>query len=375
MRTKSRRKTVSLRDVASTAGVGITTVSDIVNRQVEGKYPETTRARVLRAVHQTGYTPSRAAQKLRGSSTREIGLVLTRAFENPFFARLTHELLSAFAARGYRVQLHVTGKDLFRLSRFPVELLGDNVDAVVLGPVYESDRGHLDAIEAFEEAEIPVTLFGGVCGTCHAEYVWPHIEAGELAAAMLLERGHRRLAFLGSGIGSAEPLNGKVAGAKAVVAEAGGHLDSIPHPDTGEYEDFYQTAASFCRSWRHAPEDLRPTGVLCLNDQMAVSLYAACSDLGVSIPGDLSVVGFDNIPEAAVLRPALSTIDFRLREQVDRIVDLTVRRCERQMFSDRCAAASPMALIRDSIRSVPVRDRSEGDARGGFGRRDVREEN
>ncbi|MEM1164690.1 MAG: LacI family DNA-binding transcriptional regulator [Planctomycetota bacterium] len=349
-----RRKNVSLRDVASLAGVGITTVSDIVNRQVEGKYPEHTRERVLQAVRQTGYTPSRAAQKLGGKRSKEVGVVLTRTFENPFFARLTHEIQKQLGRRGYRAQLHVTGKDLFLLSRFPVELLGDHVDGVVLGPVYESDREHLEALHAFEDAGIPVTLFGGSCGTAHAEFLWPHDAAGRLAADMLLDRGHRRILFLGSGVGSAKRRDGKVSGIEAAVEARGGMLDRVPHADTGDYEDFYQTAASFCRSWRSTPEAQRATAVICLNDQLAVSLYAACSDLNIAIPSDLSVVSFDNIPESVVLRPALSTIDFRAADQVQRIVDLMVCRIEGRDPNGSATPAEPIALVRDSVR--PLRD-------------------
>ena len=354
-KTRNGLKRISIRHVAEAAGVGTTTVSDIVNRNLVDKYPIETRDKVLRAMKSVGYTPNRAAQKLRGTRSREIGVVITREFNNPFFARLAHEIQSNLTRHGYRVQLIVVGHDMFSLARFPLELLSDDVDGVLLGPVYSTDRRHLDALQAFEEVNMPVMLFGGTCATNFLEYHWPHGQAGQLAADILLDRGHSRIAFLGSDDGTLGCDEGKSSSAAAAIARAGFTMERISHADTGDYDDFYQTAASFGRTWKQQPEEQRASAVICLNDQMAIAALAAWSDLDIRVPQDLSVVGFDNLPEAKVIRPALSTIDFRTAQQVEQLTHLFVKHLEGEHLNDeakRLDPVTPIPIVRDSVKTL-----------------------
>ncbi|MEL7373569.1 MAG: LacI family DNA-binding transcriptional regulator [Planctomycetota bacterium] len=346
------RARVSLKDVAGAAGVGVTTVSDILNRNIVGKYPPETRARVFNAMKETGYTPSRSAQKLRGTRSREIGVVLTREFDNPFFARLAHQFQRQLRQLGYRMQLQVTGRDLWTLSRFPMELLGDDVDAVILGPVYVSDRDHLDPLSAFSNASMPVALFGGPCDSGFDEYCLPHFDAGYLAGKLLFDAGHRRVAFPGGAPTDATgDQTSKDDGVCEAARECGATVEFIPHPDTDDYDDFYHTAAAFGRNWKRAAPDDRATGVVCRNDQMAIAAIAAWHDLGIDVPADLSVVGMDNLPESRIVRPGLSTIDLRMNDHVTQIVSRVVGRLEgRQVGAP--VIPKPQQVVRDSVRPV-----------------------
>ena len=350
-----RRSRVALRDVAEAAGLGTTTVSDILNRNIVGKYPPETRARVFRAMKATGYTPSRAAQKLRGTRSKEVGVVLTREFANPFFARLAHQFQRQLRQLGYRMQLQVTGPDLWSLSRFPMELLGDDVDGVILGPVYESDRNHLDPLQAFADLQKPVVLFGGPCESGFIECLFPHHEAGRLAGQMLFDVGHRRVLFLGgkrdsSGADETSKESGVVAAARA----CGGTVEFVPHLDTDSYDDFYAVASAFGRRWLRQSQAERVTGVVCRNDQTAMAAVAAWCDLGIKVPDDLSIVGMDNLPEGQILRPGLCTVDFRIEEQVERVVHLMIGALEdsgRQASSQ--PPPTPRAVWRKSVAPVP----------------------
>lgn len=348
----ARQPRVSLKHVAEHAGCGVTTVSDILNRNIVGKYPPETRARVFRAMKQTGYTPSRAAQKLRGTRSKEIGVVLTREFDNPFFARLAHQFQRQLRQLGYRMQLQVTGQDLWTLTQFPMELLSADVDGVILGPVYESDRNHLDPLSAFEGSSIPVMLFGGPCGSPFVEHHFPHFDVGRLAGEMLFDAGHRRIAFLGGG--AKAESGGRVSkedGVRHAAERVEGEVTYLPHTDTDSYDDFYHVAASFARSWRDIPVDIRPTGVVCRNDQMAMSALAAFYDLGVRVPDDLSLVGMDNLPEARVLRPGLSTVDFRTSDQVTQIVTRLAAELDGRELV-RGPVPEPRKIVRESVRRL-----------------------
>jgi LacI family transcriptional regulator len=347
----SSKSRVLLSDVAAAAGVGMTTVSDILNRNIVGKYPPETRAKVFEAMRETGYAPSRAAQKLRGSRSREVGVVLTREFDNPFFARLAHQFQRQLRQLNYRMQLHVTGRDLWTLSRFPMELLGEDVDGVILGPAYVSDRDHLDPLRTLADNGLPVMLFGGPCESGFDEHCLPHFEAGEMVGQMLFEAGHRRIAILGGAQKAAERTVSKEGGVQAAAERFGGTIQFVPHVDSDDYDDFYHTAAAFGRSWRRMPEHERPTGVVCRNDQMALSAMAAWHDMGIAVPDDLSIVGMDNLPEARIVRPGLSTVDFRVEAQVTQIVKRMVALLEGKEASST-QVPLPQPVVRDSVRQL-----------------------
>lgn len=287
-----RRSTIS--DVAEAAHVSISTVSLVMNGK--GPVSEETRVRVAEAAERLGYVPSRAAQGLVLRTTGNVGFVLredhfTRA--EPFYTRIF--LGSEFEARHAGVYvLLATVPGVYRARtdtpRFLRERAVDGV--VVAGRVPDA---FLDELAA---TRLPVVLVD------FAYRAWPSLgidnaEGGRMAARHLLDRGRRRLAFVGADPGHpslAERLHGFEQGAGRPIVRLTSH--DQPTRATGRQlgHTLFADAAD------------RPDGVFCANDALALGVLDAARDAGVPVPEALSVVGFDDVEGAAESSPPLTTL-------------------------------------------------------------------
>ena len=288
----SRRSTIA--DVAEAAQVSISTVSLVMNGK--GPVREETRERVTAAAARLGYVPSRAAQQLVGGLTGNVGFVLqddhfTRA--EPFYTRIF--LGTEFEARhaGVYVLLSTVPRDYRRREDTPRFLRERAVDGVVVaGRVPDA---FLDELAA---ARVPVVLVD------FAHRAWPSLgidnaEGGRLAARHLRERGRTRLAFVG-----ADPTHPSLADRLRGFEEVAG--ESIQRALSDE-PPTRAAGRALGRTLLATPGDL-PDGVFCANDALALGLLDAAREIGIDVPGQLSVVGFDDVEGAAEAAPPLTTV-------------------------------------------------------------------
>jgi LacI family transcriptional regulator len=345
---------VTLGHVAASAGVGKTTVSDILNRNITAKYPLETRNRVYRAVEELGYLPSRAAQQLVKGRSGQVGLFLTRDFSNPYFARVAHLAQQNFAKAGYRMQLALsTGQvteeaeaDLIRQLRI------DGIEALLIGPVYEP----VDILlhQSIFRGSIPIVTFGGdlhAQGFDQCDCVALDAHAGLTLAVSHLQRlGHSSIGYLFAPAQRTQDQQSHPM--KPVLVNAGINPNwIIDHNDTGDYDDFRNQTDAFVARFKATPTLQRPTAIVCLNDQIALCLLASMTAAGLSVPGDLSIVGCDNLPGSAHFTPALTTIDNRADLMIESAVRLVTHRLD---HPDRAAVAekiTPRLIERQSTGS------------------------
>ncbi|PJJ71064.1 DNA-binding LacI/PurR family transcriptional regulator [Diaminobutyricimonas aerilata] len=316
------RRRPNMHDVAARAGVSHQTVSRVLNG-FAGIRPDT-RARVLAAIDELGYRPNQAARALVTSRSRTIG-VLSESSAQYGPATALHALEVAARSAGYRALVtSSTGDD--ESVRAGLEfLLGQSVEALV---VIASQRSIRDAL-AGTAVPVPMVTLDSLDDDDHDALYVDQYEGALLATRHLVELGHSRILHLGG-----PPEWGDARARRQaytdVLREAG--LEPLPvllgdwMPGAG-----YAAGEQFARR--------RPaTAVFCANDQMALGFVHAVTAAGLSVPGDVSVVGFDDIPEAAHFLPPLTTVRQDFAELGRRAIDVLLA----ELSGDREAVHAPV---------------------------------
>jgi LacI family transcriptional regulator len=285
----------TIRDVAKLAGVSTATVSRILSGVGEAR-PDT-RARVHAAVEELDYRPSGIARSLKLGSTGTIGLIVTDIM-NPYFPELVRSIEDAARARNLAVMLCNGQEDADREASY-LELLSQRrVDGIVVASGSLSERHG----QWLRSAPVPVVLVNcRLADGSQPAALTDNQAAARLATEHLLELGHRRLGHI-TGRPTDAATEDRLAGVRAAIAGAGLPDDSL----TVAVGDGHTTGGE--RGMRELLADSGVTGVVCYNDLTAVGAIRAIRDRGMSIPRDISVVGFDDIDLARLVDPALTTV-------------------------------------------------------------------
>jgi LacI family transcriptional regulator len=300
---------VTIGDVATRAGVSIATVSKVIN----GRYgvAPATLAKVQAVIDELGYESSLVARSLRSQRTNVIGIVV--ADIEPFSAQLLKGAGAAIRERGYELIVYSGsghGKDNSGWERRYISRLGGTLtDGIVLVTPTVVDVSDATPIVAVDPHTGPSSL--------------PSVHADNLAGAMtatehLVGLGHRRIGFL-AGRPDLESARQREQGYRAALAAAGIAVDPLLIRVGGYEPDMSRDAAR-----QLLVLDDRPTAIFAANDLSAIETVQVAHSLGLVIPGDLSVIGFDNIPESALIDTPLTTIDQSIHEMGRQAVELLI---------------------------------------------------
>jgi LacI family transcriptional regulator len=289
---------VKMSDVARTAGVSVATVSKVVN----GRWgvAQATVDRVQHVIEQLGYEASLGAQSLRSHRTNVLG-ILVAEFE-PFSTELLKGVSAKVAQTDYELLAYAAGARGSMVGwerRSLARLSGTLIDGAILvtPTVVETNQGvHVVAID-------PHTGPTGM----------PTVDSDNFAGAVLatnhlLGLGHRRIGFIG-GRPDLESARLREAGFRRAMADARVRVDEAL-VRIGGYRT--ETAEGPARELLSCPE--RPSAVFAANDLSAIATVTAARGLGLTVPDDLSVIGFDNVPESALASPPLTTIKQPLQQ-------------------------------------------------------------
>ncbi len=305
-------------DVAREAGVSVATVSRCFNRS--GPVREQTRLRIERAAEALRFVPNRAAQSLRAVRTHTLGVVVPD-LHGAFFSELLRGLDQA--ARAHRYHLLVAGshgsKDDIRAA---LRSMSGRVDGlVVMSPDVSAST-----VEANLPRRLPVVLLGahragsagaGSAGTGSASLDVLGIDNAGGAEAMmrhLLGLGHRRIAHI-AGSASNHDAEARLGAYRAALAAAGRSADGLV------FEGDFTEEAGYRAGERIADLGAPPTAVFAANDATAAGAISALRARGLSVPADVAVVGFDDIPLARYLSPPLTSVHVPIRELGARAVE------------------------------------------------------
>lgn len=298
----------TIQDVARHAGVSVSTVSNVLNGRADRMRPETL-ARVEAAIRELQFRPSKLAQQLKTGQTPLIGL-LVPSMTNPMYGYIAREVESVAQERhGLRLLIASTYRDPGKESAFFDDLLAHGVRRVIVISSLADER-HFEqaaerglAIVSYDRSATP----GRRSAVAH---VMPdNFEAARLAAQHLIDKGHRRLAFA-TVAGMTMSRSAKIDGFHA-AAEAAGSRVSTELLDGGpldEYGDAVIAEVGRALALQIAAMPRRPTGIVALNDLMALGLMAGFREAGLRLPEDLSIVGIDGHFIAALANPVLTTV-------------------------------------------------------------------
>jgi DNA-binding LacI/PurR family transcriptional regulator len=320
--------------VAEAAGVSISAVSRTFTpgASVSAK----TRERVTEAAERLGYRPNRLARSLMTGRTELIGLV-SNHFANPTFMEVFDLFTRELQARGLRPLLANLGED--EDGKAAIDMVRQyNVDAVLIA----TSAPPAGFAASCREAGLPVLhVFGRPGRSSPVPVATVDNEAGgRLVAEAMRERGLRRLAFLGGSSHDASTLDR----GKGFAGAAGDLLRETIH--AGDYTHEHGRRAMHALLERNGAID----GVFCGDDVLALGAIDACRERGVSIPREVSIVGFDDMPLAAWASYSLTTVRQPIREMVLHAIERIVAWMEDPAAVPRSKLFPCELVLRDSLR-------------------------
>ena len=337
---------VTLREVAERAGVSVKTVSRIVNDDPLVRHE--TRAAVQVLLHEMKYVPDEAARLMRGGASNIIGLMTDVVATTPYTGDIVRGLQSQLRAEGKTLLIANTEGDAQLELEYWRMFRAHKVAGAVYATMFHRplDTGRPDFNRAIVLANCFATQGLRPC-------VLPDDEGGGFTqAAHLLRLGHRRI-----GIISLSPIiiatNLRAAGMRRAFAEAGVAFDAaLETPGfTGSLDN--EKLIGFEAAVKMLSVRSRPTAIICGNDKVALQVFAAAAHCGLSVPGDVSVMGFDDMAIIAeALRPRLTTVGLPYFEMGRLAADMIEEAREKgEAWAPRVLVACPL-VERESCRSL-----------------------
>lgn len=297
------------RDVAERAGTSTAVVSYVFNNGPRNVAPHT-RERVLRAAAELNYRPNALARALSFGKTQSIGLIVPD-IANRFFGELARALETAAAGRGNLLLIGDSGLDPDRERSHTAAFVERRVDSVVL--VSLSDQPDLTA---FAEASIPVAVLHPLAPGQEASSISIDYRAAAHAATThLIEHGYHSLALFNGPSDSAGSRQHREGFQRAIA--------NHPEPlSTIEVRTPIARAQAAQVALDVLARPSRPRAIYCSTDEQAYGVLFACHRLGLDVPGDVAVTGFDGTEHSAYSYPPLTTVRQPIPEMAERVIGL-----------------------------------------------------
>jgi len=289
-----RRPTII--DVAHKAGVSKSTVSLVLQNSASVR--EDTRKQVRQAMAEIGYVYNRAAANMRKANAGLIGLVIND-LRNPFFTEFATSLQMALSQRGYAVVIANTDEDARLQAQTVASMIEHGVSALILSPAYGDTAGTFAAIL---QAGVPTVQVLRKVDPRTGQFPFSapdYLDGGRVATLHMLHQGAKRIAFVG-GLEGREVAHERMAGYFEVLKAAG--IEPLVLPG--------KPSRAFGRDIAQVLIDQHPDcdAAVCFNDLVALGLIAGCNAVGRQVGRDLKVIGFDDIEDAALSYPTLSSV-------------------------------------------------------------------
>jgi LacI family transcriptional regulator, galactose operon repressor len=329
-------------EVSELAGVSLATVSRVMNNS--GRVSDKTKQKVLDAVATLGYRPNSFAQSLASNRSNSVGILISE-LHGPFYGQLM---------AGIEAELRVAHKHVIIAAGHSEEaeekegiefLIGRNCDALILHVEAVSD----DYLVELCQGTTPIILLNR-----HIEAVSDHCITlnnelgGYIAAKAVLEQGHRELGYISGPLWKTDASD-RLAGHKRALAE----YDLRFNSELFFEGDFQETGGSNGMAHLLASGQIH-TAVVCANDEMASGAMDLIRSHNLSVPDDISVVGFDNVAFARYLYPKLSTIDY----PVNAMGHMAAQWVMKNVYQDKKFVLrnlfTPKYIARDSIKNLTL---------------------
>lgn len=332
---------VTSRDVARVAGVSQATVSRVLQNSVHVK--DSTRQRVLAALKDVGYTPNANARAMRTRRTGTIGIVMERV-TNPFYPELLETLSRELASANMRMILWLSEGEA-ELSA--VEAIHENrADGVIFTTVREGSTALNEAIETRAPfVLVNRTVEGLTCDQVSSD----NFEGARAVGSYFLLHGHKDVAVI-CGLPGVSTNGDRLNGFLAAVREGGGSLKSH-YVVQGDFTHQHGVEAFQRLMALKTP----PTAIFCVNDLIALGVLDAARTLGIRIPQDVWIVGYDDIDMASWPSHDLSTVKQRLDDMARAAVELLLERIAEPERAPSFLRFPSQLIIRGSTNCQPYK--------------------
>lgn len=327
-------------DVAEKAGVSIATVSKVINRT--GRISDKTRQKVLQIIEELEYQPSVVASALTGKSTYTVGLLIPD-LANPFFAEIARSVEDRGHELGFNVVICSTDNDLNKESEYISLLQQKRVDGIILATGVRNDS----LLKELIRKKVPIALIARDLPAFAVNSVLvDDFIGGYLATSHLIGLGHRRIALISEDLSlssSKERLRGYLHALEEALL---GYDESLVKVSDFTVEGGKRVMRELLRSAD------APTAVFALNDLLAIGAVQAAREEGLSIPDNLSVVGFDNTILATIIDPPLTTVAQPIQEMGAKVMDLLIQEVKQESGIKQRVVLLPQLVVRKSTAAV-----------------------
>ena len=337
---------ITLRDVAEREGVSISTVSLVLNGHAKGRVKADIAERIRKAADEMRYVPNHLARSLSTNRTATVGLVSDQVATIPFAGHMLAGAQQVLWDEGYLLMLIDTAGNDEITGPAALSLIQRNVEALILAVAHHKV---IDLPTVPTEAPIVVLDGRPAEGGQQVDFVVPDEECGALAAVQhLVSCGHRRIGFCNVPRLFAEAASRRLQGYRSALQAA--HI--AIEPSLIVDAESADTGAAIEPARRLLDRRDRPTAVFCFGDQLAMGFYHVARDLGLRIPADLSIVGFDNQQFIAdCLSPGLTTVQLPHTEMGEWAARQVLKRIRGETLSAEPESyLAPCTLVeRDSV--------------------------
>lgn len=315
-------KDVTMADVADRAGVSKSTVSAVINDKDIVR--DDTRERVWEAINELDYRPSGSARRgFSASSEKSIGFVIKET-RNPYYSEVLTGIREVAAANGYLTFVCSSEGRFEEEKEIVKQFSNKDLSGLIITPILKDDTD-LSHIFELKRKNIPFVLLEGVKGLRASIVDIDNVQASSEAAKHLIELGHEHIVHF-AGPAYSDHSQKRVEGVRRAFSES--HLAYTPDMkvEVGDsFEAGYERGLEYFGS---LPEDERPTGVTCYNDLTALGLMKALRELGIAVPDEVSVVGFDDLDILEYFPVALTTVQVPKYEMGHRATEILLQRIE-----------------------------------------------
>lgn len=299
---------ITMTEIARLSGVSQPTVSRVLNGNQQ-VHPDT-RKRVLACAKKHGYQPNNLAKALQGSKTHLLAVLLTD-LTNGFFADLASAIEEAARSRGYSIILLNSGYDLQRERECLDIMVRYRVDGLLAVPVEPNSETWYRNIERLNTPTVVITRRAKKFDCVHLD----HIGAGREVAKLLTRLNYQEFIFVGP------KRDGKHWGFQQELEAQ--NPKSASSCIMIHYQNFQQLTADLAK---HCQNPNKRYAIFCSNDYQGLQTVSAATRLGLSIPNQVGIVGFDNTAISSMLYPQLTTVAQPLTEMANKAVDRLIYR-------------------------------------------------
>lgn len=334
---------VTIADIARMADVSKATVSRVINNHPEGVSNET-RNRILDLIESVGYQPNMMARSLVTSRSKEIALIIPD-ITNPFFTVLVRGVQDFAESKQYSVFIFNTDDDVSKEQQYLLSGIKKRVDGIIL--ISNTDK-HENLGNINPTLRPPLVLLDR--RTSNLEYdisiQSDNVSGGYKATKHLLEQGRRHIAYL-AGPEHVEVTSDRLIGYRKALQDF-----NVPFRPGLVLHGHYNLASGQGMAKKLIESGVRFDALFCGCDLIAMSAIQVCHEAGYTVPGDLLVVGFDNISMSELFEPSLTTVDQRPYLMGKRAIESLIAILEGNLVSKKRILLESKLIIRNSSKGV-----------------------